>query len=41
MQKNYQNELKALQKKLNKNKFTSDSLLEMELELKKQEAHIR
>lgn len=30
MYKNYQNELKTLQKKANKNKFTADSLLEME-----------
>lgn len=41
MLKNYQNELKALQKKTSKNKFTADSLLEMEAEIKKKEAFVR
>jgi hypothetical protein len=34
MFKNYQNELKALQKKNTKNKFTADDLLEMESDIK-------
>lgn len=41
MLKNYQNELKALQKKCSKNKFTSDNLIEMEIEIKKKEAYLR
>lgn len=41
MLKNYQNELKNLQKKNSKNKFTSDDLLEMENNIKKKEGHIR
>ena len=41
MFKNYQNELKALQKKANKNKFTTDSLLDMENEVRKKQSQIR
>ncbi len=41
MYKNYQNELRALQKKSNKNNFTADNLLEMEQQIKKKEAYIR
>ena len=41
MYKNYQNELKALQKKAGKNKFTTDSLLDMENEIKKKQGQIR
>lgn len=41
MHKNYQNELKVLQKKANKNKFTADSLLEMENQIKNKELQIR
>ena len=41
MYKNYQNELKTLQKKANKNKFTADSLLEMENQIKNKEIQIR
>ena len=41
MYKNYQNELKALQKKANKNKFTTDSLLDMENEVRKKQAQVR
>lgn len=41
MLKNYQNELKNLQKKNSKNKFTSDDLIEMENNIKKKEGHIR
>jgi len=35
MLKNYQNELKALQKKSGKNTFTADDLIEMEANIKK------
>lgn len=35
MQKNYQNELRALQKKTTKNKFSADDLLELESDIKK------
>ena len=41
MLKNYQNELKNLQKKNTKNKFTSDDLIEMENNIKKKEGHIK
>lgn len=41
MYKNYQNELKALRKKASKNNFTADSLLDMEVEIKKKENYIR
>lgn len=41
MLKNYQNELKNLQKKNSKNKFTADDLLNMEDNIKKKEAQIR
>ena len=41
MLKNYHNELKNLQKKNTKNKFTSDDLIEMENNIKKKEGHIK
>jgi hypothetical protein len=41
MLKNYQNELKNLQKKNSKNKFTADDLLNMEDNIKKKESYIR
>lgn len=41
MLKNNQNELKNLQKKNTKNKFTADDLLSMEDNIKKKEAYIK
>ena len=41
MQKNYQTELRNLQKKANKHKYTSDNLLDMEHEVKKKENYIK
>ncbi len=41
MLKNYQNELKNLQKKSTKNKYTADDLLEMENNIKKRQAQIK
>ncbi len=41
MLKNYQNELKNLQKKNSKHKYTADDLLEMEAKIKKKEEQMR
>ncbi len=41
MLKNNQTELKNLQKKNSKNKFTADDLLNMEEDIRKKEAYIR
>jgi hypothetical protein len=41
MLKNNQTELKNLQKKNTKNKFTADDLLNMEESIKKKEAYIK
>ena len=41
MLKNYQHELKTLQKKVSKNKYTSDDIMDLETELRRKESTIR